>query len=454
MQTIEGVVRDLAADGYGVLADGDHPAVLVPFVIEGETVKVSIAHRKRQVWYGQLEAVRVPSAHRVVPRCTAFGRCGGCRWQMMDYAHQLAHKRRFVTQQLRHIGHIAVEVPPVLPTKVPWFYRNKAEFAFGTHEQGGLVLGFHPRGSYAEVVELERCYLVPPAFDTARRLIEQQARQMASALGFRPYDPETGQGLWRELLVRGTNDQLILLISQTADEPKLAAALLEPVAAALPACIGYGYFYNPKRNNSLADLAPRPLGGRLTLTYEVGGYTFCVGPKDFFQVNLAQAAAMVAWIRARMPSDVPVLYDLYGGVGFFGISLAQAAQKLILIERLPEAVESARKNFMANRARYPHTTFEGLTGAVEVLWRDQKPPSGSVAIVDPPREGLHPRLRKALIQARLAQIFYVSCHPATQARDLAELSAAYEVVAVQPFDLFPHTTSVENIAWLKLRETS
>ncbi len=448
MQIVEGVIRDLAADGYGVLGNGDHPAVLVPFALEGESVVVSIQRRKRQVWYGQLEAIRKPSVHRVAPRCTAFGRCGGCRWQMMDYAQQLIHKRQFVAQQLRHIGHVDIEVPSVVPAKQPWFYRNKAEFAFGLNEDGEVILGFHPRGAYAEVLDLEHCYLVPPVFDEARRLVAQQARRLVASQGFRPYDPRTGAGLWRELLVRGASDQLILLVSQTADDPALAAVLLEPVAAALPACVGYGYFYNPKRNNSLADLEPKRLAGTLSLSYKVAGRTFLVGPKDFFQVNLEQAAALVAWIRARMPQRVSVLYDLYGGVGFLGIALAEAAQKLILIERLPEAVESAHKNFLANQAHYPHTLFEGLTGSVEALWSTQQPPPASVAIVDPPREGLHPRLRKALAQARLSQIFYVSCHPATQARDLAELSSAYEVVEVQPFDLFPHTTSVENIAWL------
>ncbi len=437
-----GWVRDLTSEGYGVVEADAGPVVLLPFVLEGEEVQYAISHRKRRLQYGYPLAILTPSPHRTQPVCQAFGQCGGCRWQMMTYEHQLEVKRDFVERQLRHIGHLSVSVPPVQPSPQPYQYRNKVEYAFGRDEGGQVMIGFHPRGDFWKVLPIEACQIVPPAFEDVRRQIQAQAR----ILPYASYDPKRHTGLWRELLIRGTPESYIVLVSLAEDNPDLAHALLKPLQT-WPACQGAGYFYNPKRNNSLFDLVPRPLWGDLELTYIIGGRQFRLGPKDFFQVHLAQAEALILWLRHRL-SETPALYDLYGGVGFLGISLAEKAQRLILVEKLPEAVESARKNFLLNQHHYSQTIFEGFVGALETHWSALKPLSEAIAIVDPPREGLHPTLQKALRQGPFGQIFYVSCHPATQARDLAMLSEAYEVTEVQPFDLFPQTTAIENVAWL------
>jgi 23S rRNA (uracil1939-C5)-methyltransferase len=437
-----GRVRDLTSEGLGVVEREDGPVVLLPYVITGEEVRYVVERRKRQVWYGRLIAVHEASPHRVAPQCSVFGVCGGCRWQMMSYAHQLEVKRRFVEEQLRHIGKVFVVVPPVHASPSPWHYRNKVEYAFGWGADGKIVVGFHPRGDFERVVGVEVCQIVPPAFEAVRHAVEAQAQQ----LGLPPYDVRRHEGVWRELLIRGTQEQCVVLVSLSQDRPEWAEALLAPLQK-LPGVQGAGYFHNPKRNNSLSDLAAQRLWGSLELVYTVGGRQFEIGPQDFFQVNLSLAEALVAWLRARVP-EAPVLYDLYGGVGFLGISLAERANKVVLIEKLPSAVEQARKNFARNQHFYPGTSFEGLVGPLEKVWPGIAVPSESVGIVDPPREGLHPSLLKLLRQGPFAHLFYVSCHPATQARDIAALAEVYDVREVQPFDMFPQTAGIENVAWL------
>jgi 23S rRNA (uracil1939-C5)-methyltransferase len=267
-----------------------------------------------------------------------------------------------------------------------------------------------------------------------------------------PYDPQRHEGVWRELLIRGTQESYIVLVSLSQDRPDWAEALLSPLQA-LAGLQGAGYFYNPKRNDSLFDLVPQRLWGSLELVYEVAGRKFGVGPLDFFQVNLAQAEALVTWLKARVP-ETTVLYDLYGGVGFLGISVAERTKRLVLIEKLESAVERARENFARNQHFYPETGFVGRAGALEKVWLGEEVPPDSVAIVDPPREGLHPSFLKRLRATPFAHVFYVSCHPATQARDIALLREVYEVQEVQPFDMFPQTTGIENVAWLKRRGLS
>ncbi len=437
-----GRVRDLTSEGLGVVERGDGPVVLLPYVITGEEVCYVVERRKRQAWYGRLVEVHETSPHRVAPQCSVFGVCGGCRWQMMSYTHQLEVKRRFVEEQLRHIGKVSVAVPPVYPSPSPWHYRNKVEYAFGWGADGRFVVGFHPRGDFERVVGVEMCQIVPSAFEAVRRVVEAQAQR----LGLPPYNARRHEGVWRELLIRGTPERCMVLVSLSQDRPDWAEALLAPLQK-LSSVQGAGYFYNPKRNNSLFDLAAQRLWGSLEGVYAVGGRRFEIGPLDFFQVNLGQAEALVAWLRKRVP-EAPVLYDLYGGVGFLGISLAERAKKVILIEKLPSAVEQARKNFARNQHFYPETSFQGLAGALEEVWPGMAVPSESVGIVDPPREGLHPSLVKLLRQGPFAHFFYVSCHPATQARDIAALAGAYEVREVQPFDMFPQTAGIENVVWL------
>jgi 23S rRNA (uracil1939-C5)-methyltransferase len=365
---------------------------------------------------------------------------------MMEYKHQLYHKRRFVEQALHHIGKLSISVPEVVASPTIWHYRNKAEYTFGTSKAGILTAGFHPRGEFAQVLDLTACQIVPPLFEEIRRALIQEARKQHLPA----YHPVRHTGLLRQLIVRGGNDRTIALLSLAEDRADLAQELLLPLREAFPALQGIGYYFNPKRNDSLHDLTPHSIAGELTITYSLAQRIYQVGPKDFFQVNLSQAENLIHWIRQRLPESIPALYDLYGGVGLFGVALADRTQRVTLVEKLPEAVESARSNFLRNHSHYPDTLWEAHTGPLESLWENSvRPPKGSIAIIDPPREGLHPKVCKALSEAPFDQLFYVSCHPATQARDLALLQKGYRVIEVQPFDFFPHTTGVENVAWLE-----
>ncbi|MCS7162621.1 MAG: 23S rRNA (uracil(1939)-C(5))-methyltransferase RlmD [Bacteroidia bacterium] len=441
-------VIDLVSEGYGVLKPPNMPVVFVPFVIEGEEVEVRLTQRRRQLWYGEAVHWHVKAPQRTQPACADFGRCGGCRWQMMTYAHQLHHKRRFVEQALRTIGRLSIEVPAVVPSPSPWHYRNKAEYAFGMETSGEIVLGFHPRGAFDQVIGLQACQIVPPVFEAIRQSVLRRAR-----MGKWPaYDARTHKGLLRGLLLRGTSEAVVALLILAEDRPDVAEALLKPLLTEVPSLTGIGYMANPKRNDSLHDLTPKRLEGRLEVAFQVGGRTYWVGPKAFFQVNLSQAAQLLDWLRARWRAQRPPLYDLYGGVGFFGIGLADLSARVVLVERLPEAAENAIYNFRYNQAAFPDTPWEVHVGSVETILPQIGLAEAAVALVDPPREGLHPNLIRFLRAAPFAEIFYVSCHPATQARDLQALTDSYEVVEVQPFDLFPHTTAVENIAWLRRKK--
>ncbi|MCS6896126.1 MAG: 23S rRNA (uracil(1939)-C(5))-methyltransferase RlmD [Bacteroidia bacterium] len=438
-------VIDVAADGYGVIRPKDLPAVLIPFAIDNEVVDIHITHRKRQVWYGEIKNLHLPSPHRVTPQCTHFGLCGGCRWQMMDYQYQLHHKRRFVEQALHHIGKLEVPVPPVIPSPQVWRYRNKAEYAFGYNDANEVVLGFHPRGAFDQVLGIEQCWLMPAIFEEIRLTVLEQVK----LLGLTPYNPRTHKGLLRSLLIRGTEERCIALLSIAENRPEIVETVFAPLRHKLQ---GYGYFHNPKRNDSLSDLTPHPLHGDLTLEYQVKERCYRLGPKDFFQVNLSQAANLVEWIRQRMDQKVPALYDLYGGVGLFAVGLADKADTVFLVEKLPEAVQNAQSNLQANQSHFPQTTWRAVSGSVETtLSETVRIAEGAVAIVDPPREGLHPKLRRFLARGAFDKIVYVSCHPATQARDIAELHQFYQVTEVQPFDLFPHTTGIENVVIMKRR---
>ncbi|MCS7189198.1 MAG: 23S rRNA (uracil(1939)-C(5))-methyltransferase RlmD [Bacteroidia bacterium] len=439
-------VIDLASEGFGVIRPANRPAILVPYTIEEEVVDIEIVRHKRQVSYGYATRWHVSSPHRVVPACEEFGKCGGCQWQMMDYAHQLHHKRRFVEQALRHIGGMSVSVPPVIPSPNIWHYRNKAEYTFGRDSTGGLCLGFHPRGDFSTALNLKECKIVPPLFEAIRRKVLELAQEKKLSA----YDPRTHRGLLRQLLVRGVDSMAIALISLAEDRADIASELLLPLRQAFPALRGVGYFYNPKLNDSLHDLTPHLIEGELLLEFSVANRIYFVTPKDFFQVNLAQTENMINWIRERFPTSVEVLYDLYGGVGLFSIALADRAKEVVLVERLAEAVQSACKNFEANKSSFPHTRWRVFCGSLEELWSQAiSSQENSIAIVDPSREGLHPTIRKALQKAPFASLFYVSCHPATQARDLQYLKEHYVIEEVQPFDLFPHTSSIENIVLLK-----
>lgn len=441
-------VVDLASDGYGVIRPADGPVVLVPFVLPGEEVDVWITRRKKQVWYGEVAYWHTRSSARVQPACADFGTCGGCRWQMIDYAAQLQYKKNFVQQAFHHIAKLPIPIPMPIPSPHIWHYRNKAEYAFGQTPQGELVVGFHPRGHFAKVLDLTRCQIVPPAFETIRKIVAERAK----ALHLLPYDPVRHTGLLRSLLVRGTPARVVVFLSLAEDRPEIAQELLLPLVENLSAIQGIGYFYNPKRNDSVHDLTPILLWGQAELLLEVVRRRYFIGPKDFFQVNLPQAENMVRWIAERWPPEAHTLYDLYGGVGFFSVALADKVKKIVLVEKLPEAVQAAERNFAENKAAFPQTTYEVFTGSVEALW-DQAIQEGeaSVAIIDPPREGLHPSVRRALARGPFKHIFYVSCHPATQARDVAELTRSYTIEAVQPFDLFPHTVHIENLLWLRRR---
>ncbi|MDW8236141.1 MAG: 23S rRNA (uracil(1939)-C(5))-methyltransferase RlmD [Bacteroidia bacterium] len=439
-------IQDVASEGYGIAKSVEHPVLFVPFTLEGEEVEVEIVRRKKQIWYGQATHWYKQSPHRVEAACRDFGRCGGCRWQMMNYEEQLRYKRRFVEQALHHIGRLSVEVPLPIPSPQIWHYRNKAEYAFGT-QAGELTLGFHPRGAFDQVIGIQTCQIVPQAFEQVRKAVLRQAQ----ALSLPAYDPRRHKGFLRSLLVRGTEEKLIAILVLAEDQPAIAEAILTPILS-FPFVQGIGYIHNPRLNDSLQGLEPSTLAGTLSLSYSVAGMEYLVAPNAFFQVNLGQAEAMVAWIRQRISSRAKVLYDIYGGVGLFGLGLAPQIERVVLLEQEKQAVESARQNFLHNQHRFPNTIWEIGEGKAEIVFSEAELAPFSIAVLDPPREGLHPRLRRALRKAPFSEVFYVSCHPAAQARDLAEIQSEYEIVEVQPFDLFPHTTSVENIVWLRRRE--
>lgn len=446
--------------GRCVARSGDL-VLFVSQVAPGDVADLRIIRKKK----GHAEAVPVRihqhGAARTEPFCEHFGVCGGCQWQHVQYAAQLAAKEQMVREKLTLLGHFQdPPVAPIIGAEATEYYRNKLEFTFSnkrwlsTEEiQADVPLdrdavGFHPPGFFDKIVDVHHCYLQADPSNAIRTALREFAKEQDLTF----YDFYQHQGLLRNLVIRTASTGQVMVVVQFG-EP--AAEKIEQVMGYLrqqfPQLASLQYVVNTKKNDTFYDLPVQCYAGQPYITEQLDGLQFRIGPKSFFQTNTAQAEVLYRKIKelAGLQGD-ELLYDLYTGVGSIAIFLAQYARHVVGLEVTPAAIADAKDNAALNGLA--NTTF--MAGEVERLLDEAflaKHGTPDIVVTDPPRAGMHARVIQQLLKIAPQRIVYVSCNPATQARDLALLSEKYQLVTAQPVDLFPHTSHVENIALLTLK---
>ena len=457
-------VEAVAAEGKAI-ARIDDQVVFVPFVAPGDVVDLKVKKKK----HSYMEAVAVNyhqmSELRVQPVCRHFGICGGCKWQHLIYQEQIKAKQQQVVDALTRIGKIQLpEISPILGSEKIYEYRNKLEFGFSdkrwlTDEEIAQdvkfesmdALGFHITGAFDKILDIEECHLMDPVNNKIRNDIREYALQ--HSLSF--YDLRENKGLLRSIMIRNSNSgELMLLVQfriENEQERGQAMELMQHLADSFPQITSLLYVDNHKCNDTFADQTVNVFKGNEFIFEMMEDLKFKVGPKSFYQTNTDQAFNLYKVARdfAQLSGD-ELVYDLYTGTGTIANFVAKKARKVVGIEYVEDAILDAKVNSQINGI--DNTVF--FAGDMkdilnqEFILRHGKP---DVIITDPPRAGMHKDVVDAILFAQPKRIVYVSCNPATQARDLQLLDQLYKVTKVQPVDMFPHTQHVENVVLLEIR---
>ena len=463
---LEGVtITDVAAEGKA-LARVDDMVIFVPFAVPGDVVDLQVKKKKHS--YCEAEVVRFIeySKVRVTPFCQHFGVCGGCKWQNLPYEEQLKAKQQQVENQLRRIGKIALpECNPILGSVKTKEYRNKLEFgcsnkrwltkeevASGAAFDNINAIGFHITGAFDKILPIEECRLM----DGMNNDIRNEIRDYALAHNIEFFDLREQRGLLRDIIIRHSNSGEWMVIVQfhyeQQEDEQRAKGLLEHLAQRFPQISSLLYVDNQKCNDTIGDLEVMVYKGNDHIFLHMEDLKFKVGPKSFYQTNTEQAYHLYSVAR-RMAglSGKELVYDLYTGTGTIANFVAKEAKKVIGIEYVPEAIEDAKVNSAINGI--DNTLF--FAGDMKDILNDEfiaEHGRPDVIITDPPRAGMHNDVIDTILRAHPQTIVYVSCNPATQARDLSLLDKDYQVVEVQPVDMFPHTPHVENVVKLTLKK--
>ena len=464
-------IESVAAEGKCIF-HYDDKVVFVPFCVPGDVVDVQITKKKHSFMEGRVERIISYSKVRENPMCEHFGICGGCKWQNLPYEEQLKAKQQQVFDQLTRIG--KVELPPFQPilgsvkTKE---YRNKLEFGCANKrwytkeeiaalppkeegQEGNLsesAIGFHITGAFDKIYPIKKCWLMDDLHNEIRNEISRYAKE--NSMSF--YDIRAQHGLLRDLMMRNSNTGEFMLLVQfhydeEGDEQK-AMQLLQHIADTFPQITSLIYVDNQKGNDTFGDLELTTFKGTDFIYETMEDLKFKVGPKSFYQTNTDQAYHLYCVARSfAQLTGGELVYDLYTGTGTIANFVAHQAKQVVGIEYVPEAIEDAKENSHVNGIN--NTLF--YAGDMKDILTDdfiQKHGQPDVIITDPPRAGMHADVVKVILNAAPKRIVYVSCNPATQARDLQLMDADYKVAAVQPVDMFPHTPHVENVVLLERR---
>lgn len=459
---IEGLhITTLAAEGKA-MGKIDNQVVFVPMTVPGDVVDVQV--RKHHRRYMEATVVRFveKSPLRTEPFCEHFGVCGGCKWQSLPYEEQLKQKRQQVEDQLVRIGHLNIpEVLPCLGSERTREYRNKLEFTFAdkrwlTYEeisQGGDIepmpaVGFHIPGCFDKVLDINKCHL---QVDLSNR-IRLATKQFCLDNGYSFHNARAHEGLMRTMVIRtASTGEVMVIVVFNEDDKERINALMSYLKSEFPEITSLIYMINEKWNDSLGDREPICFAGKDHIIEEMEGLKFKVGPKSFYQTNSEQAYELYKVTREFADlKESDTLYDLYTGTGTIANFCARRAKKVVGVEYVKEAIDDAKINSEINNI--DNTTFyAGDMKDVlsdEFVERNGRP---DVIILDPPRAGVDERVLEVIKRAAPERMVYVSCNPSTQARDLALLDDMYEILAVQPVDMFPHTHHVENVVKLRKR---
>jgi 23S rRNA (uracil1939-C5)-methyltransferase len=461
------LIEDYAAEGK-CIARQDGKVIFIEGVVPGDRVDVRIIKSKKDWAEGVVVAFVEKASERVDPFCSHFGVCGGCQWQMLPYAKQLQFKQQQVEQTLQRIGKVALSpILPIAGASSTTHYRNKIEYTFGNkryllpselgnEEISGQsnVAGFHARGFFDKVVDIDTCYLQASPTNEIRVFIKSMALQK----GWTFYDSRAHQGYLRNVQLRlCRSGELMVNVIVGEDKPMQTKELLQALLDRFASITTLLYTVNTKWNDSIQDLQPIIFSGKGYVEEILRGeqkdesYRFKIGPKSFFQTNTEQAETLYRLTaEAAALTGQETLYDLYCGTGSIGIFLSRKAGRIVGVEQVAAAIDDAKENARLNQISNA-SFFAGdvIDICTESFFAEQGRPD--VIVTDPPRAGMHEALIDTLLTIAAPTLVYVSCNPATQARDLQRLDSIYQVSLVQPVDMFPHTHHIENIVRLTRR---
>lgn len=459
---IEGVeITDIAAEGKAI-AKIDDMVVFIPYVVPGDVMDLQLTRKKNKYAEGRPIRFISYSPNRTEAFCEHFGTCGGCKWQILPYSEQLKYKQKQVVDNLTRIGKIELpETSPILGSEKTEFYRNKLEFTFsnkkwltleqinsGESFENMNALGFHIPGMFDKVLDINKCWLQDDISNHIRNFI----RQYCNENDYTFFNLRNQGGLMRNIIIRtsSTGELMLIVIFYENDRAK-RENLLDAIAEEFPQITSLLYIINEKANDTITDQIVLNWKGKDYIYEEMEGLKFKIGPKSFYQTNSEQAYNLYKIARefAQLTGE-ELVYDLYTGTGTIANFVARQAKKVIGIEYVEDAIEDAKfnsqNNGIGNTLFYAGDMKDILT--LDFINEHGRP---DVIITDPPRAGMHDDVIKSILFAEPIRIVYVSCNPATQARDLALLDEKYKVSKVQPVDMFPHTHHVENVVLLERR---
>lgn len=454
-------ILEATANGQS-MGKHEERVVFVKGAVPGDFVTAKVYRDKGRYFEASCEEVTTKSDKRIEPVCKHFGVCGGCKWQNMNYESQLFYKQKQVVDNLERLAKVELpEINPIIPSASTEFYRNKLEFTFTNNrwltfdeiDNGGedlerRTVGFHVPGKFDKVLKVDKCYLQDELSNDIRNGLRDFA--LENNLGF--FDLREQHGLLRNLVIRtSTTGDVMVIVFFFENKMEEITSVMEYLKATFPDITSLQYGVNEKKNDSPEGVEVIPFNGKDFIEEEMEGLRFKIGPKSFYQTNSKQAYELYKVTRdyAELTGN-EVVYDLYTGTGTIANFVAKQAKQVVGVEYVPEAIEDAKVNSINNGL--PNTSF--FAGDMKDVFTEAfenengKP---DVIITDPPRAGMHQNVIDVLLKIKAPTIVYVSCNPATQARDVELLSELYKVTKVQPVDMFPHTSHVENVVQLKLK---
>ncbi|MBP6334140.1 MAG: 23S rRNA (uracil(1939)-C(5))-methyltransferase RlmD [Bacteroidia bacterium] len=453
-------ITDTAENGLGV-GRVDNMVVFVEGAVPGDVADVQVFRKKKKFLEGRLVRLIESSPDRTEPVCSHFGTCGGCKWQHLNYDRQLFYKQRQVEEVLKRIGKIAEpDISPIIGSEQSYHYRNKLDFSCSdkrwlTREElhAGIpmkadVIGFHVPGRFDKILDITKCYLQ----DDLSNQIRNEVKRFSIENDFRFFDVMDQEGFLRDLILRSTStgEWMVIVVFKQDLETEIKL-LLNHLVKTFPQITSLLYIINPKRNSTIFDLPVNVFHGKDHIHEVMEGLKFKISAKSFYQTNSGQAYELYKIARNFAAlTGTELVYDLYTGTGTIANFVAAKAKKVIGIDNVSDAIEDAKENSRVNGI----TNTEFFSGDLnktlneEFIQKNGKP---DVIITDPPRSGMHPEAVMKMAEYSPSRIVYISCNPSTQARDIELLSEKYRVDKIQPVDLFPQTTHVENVILLTLK---
>lgn len=455
------LITDVAAEGKAI-AKIDGMAVFVPFVVPGDIVDVQVTRKKKTYAEGRAVRFEKLSENRATPVCEHFGVCGGCKWQNLPYEEQLKFKHKQVMDSLERIGKVELpEASYIMGAPETTFYRNKLEFTFSnkrwlTQEEveskkefkNMNSLGFHIPGMFDKVLDINKCWLQGSVSNDIRN----EVREYCNDNDYTFFDIRKQEGMMRTLMIRNTSiGELMVIVVFFEDDEEKRNSLMEHIATKFPEITSLLYVINQKGNDTITDQEVITYKGNDAIYEEMEGLKFKIGPKSFYQTNSEQAYHLYEVARefANLSGD-ELVYDLYTGTGTIANFVAKSAKKVIGIEYVEDAIADAKVN--SNNNNIDNTLF--YAGDMKDILNQEfinEHGQPDVIITDPPRAGMHDDVINTILFAEPKRIVYVSCNPATQARDISLLDVKYKVTKIQPVDMFPHTHHVENVVLMERR---